>query len=217
MLNGNNILLGVTGGIACYKACEIVSRLKKLGACVDVIMTKNATEFVSPLSFETLSQSPVVVDMFAPIEHFEVEHISLAKKADLCIIAPATANAIAKLANGIADDMLSTTLLATKAPIIVAPAMNTAMYDNVATRRNIATLKSRGVIFVEPNEGRLACGDVGKGKLAEPIQIVEKAIDTLLPCQDYVGKNVLITAGGTQESIDGVRFITNRSSGKMGL
>lgn len=217
MLSGTNIVIGVTGGIACYKACEIVSRLKKLEANVNVIMTKNATEFVSSLSFETLSGNEVSTDMFALKSHFEVKHISLAKKADLCVIAPATANIIAKLASGIADDMLSTTLLATKATIIICPAMNTAMYENVATQKNIATLKERGMIFVEPNEGRLACGDIGKGKLAEPCEIVQVIEDILKKKNDYVGKKVLVTSGGTQEAIDAVRYITNRSSGKMGL
>ena len=217
MLEKYNVLLGVSGGIACYKSCEIVSRLKKLGAGVDVIMTAHATEFVSPLTFETLSARPVVSDMFARKEQWEVEHISLAKKADLCIIAPATANIIAKLADGIADDMLSTTYLALKCPVIIAPAMNTNMYENSAVKDNLAKLKSRGVIIVDAVEGRLACGDSGKGKMAEPADIVAKAVEVLCPNNDYAGKRVLVSAGATRENIDGVRFITNRSSGKMGI
>ncbi|MBD5087138.1 MAG: bifunctional phosphopantothenoylcysteine decarboxylase/phosphopantothenate--cysteine ligase CoaBC [Clostridiales bacterium] len=217
MLRRFNVLLGVSGGIACYKSCEIVSRLKKLGAGVDVIMTAHATEFVSPLTFETLSARPVVSDMFAREKEWEVEHISLAKKADLCIIAPATANVIAKFADGIADDMLTTTFLALKCPIILAPAMNTNMYENVAVKENLERLKSRGVIVLDSIEGRLACGDNGKGKMAEPVDIVAKAVEVLCPKSDYAGKRVLVTAGATRENIDGVRFITNRSSGKMGI
>lgn len=217
MLGKFNVLLGVSGGIACYKSCEIVSRLKKLGAGVDVVMTAHATEFVSPLTFETLSARPVASDMFASKKQWEVEHISLAKKADLCIIAPATANVIAKIADGIADDMLTTTFLALKCPIIIAPAMNTNMYENIAVKENLDKLKSRGVIVVDSIEGRLACGDSGKGKMAEPVDIVAKAVETLCPKTDYAGKKVLVTAGATRENIDGVRFITNRSSGKMGI
>ena len=217
MLENFNVLLGVSGGIACYKSCEIVSRLKKLGAGVDVIMTAHATEFVSTLTFETLSARPVVSDMFCRERQWEVEHISLAKKADICIIAPATANIISKLAEGIADDMLTTTYLALKCPIILAPAMNTNMYDNAVVKANLEKLKSKGVIIVDSIEGRLACGDSGKGKMAEPVDIVAKAVETLLPKRDYEGKKVLVTAGATRENIDGVRFITNRSSGKMGI
>ena len=217
MLKGINVLLGVTGGIACYKSCEIVSRLKKLEAEVDVVMTANATQFVAPLTFETLSCRPCVSDMFNRDREWEVEHISLAKKADVCVIAPATANVIAKLATGVADDMLTTTVLALKCPVIIAPAMNTAMYDNPTTQSNIATLKDKGYIFVDAIEGRLACGDSGRGKMAQPSDIVDVVIKTVLPKQDYAGKRVLVTAGATQENIDGVRFITNRSSGKMGI
>ncbi len=217
MLEKYNVLLGVSGGIACYKSCEIVSRLKKLGANVDVVMTAHAAEFVSPLTFETLSSRPVACDMFAPKEHWEVEHISLAKKANLCIVAPATANVIAKFADGIADDMLTTTYLALKCPIVIAPAMNTNMYENPAVKENIARLKSRGVIVIDSIDGRLACGDSGKGKMAEPVDIVAKAKEILCPKADYAGKKVLVTAGATRENIDGVRFITNRSSGKMGI
>lgn len=217
MLSNFNVLLGVSGGIACYKSCDIVSRLKKLGAGVDVIMTSHATEFVSPLSFETLSARRVVVDMFDTDRQWEVEHISLAKKADICVVAPATANVIAKLADGIADDMLTTTCLALKCPIVIAPAMNTNMYDSPTVRDNLKKLRRRGVIIVDPVEGRLACGDSGKGKMAEPADIVNEVIYRLLPKRDYEGKKVLVTAGATRENIDGVRFITNRSSGKMGI
>ncbi|MGN0765655.1 MAG: bifunctional phosphopantothenoylcysteine decarboxylase/phosphopantothenate--cysteine ligase CoaBC [Christensenellales bacterium] len=217
MLKGINVLLGVTGGIACYKSCEIVSRLKKLEAGVDVIMTTNATQFVAPLTFETLSNRPCVSDMFNRDREWEVEHISLAKKADVCVIAPATANVIAKLATGVADDMLTTTVLALKCPVIIAPAMNTAMYDNATTQSNMAKLKDKGYIFVDAIEGRLACGDSGRGKMAQPSDIVDVVVKTVLPQQDYAGKRVLVTAGATQENIDGVRFITNRSSGKMGI
>lgn len=217
MLSNFNVLLGVSGGIACYKACEVVSRLKKLNAGVDVVMTKHATEFVAPLTFETLSNRPVVSDMFSREREWEVEHIALAKKADLCIIAPATANIISKLAEGIADDMLTTTYLALKCPVIIAPAMNTNMYENPVIKANLEKLRKSGVIVVDSAEGRLACGDVGKGKMAEPSDIVAKAVEVLCPKRDYAGKRVLVTAGATRENIDGVRFITNRSSGKMGI
>ncbi len=217
MLSNFNVLLGVSGGIACYKACEVVSRLKKLNAGVDVVMTKHATEFVAPLTFETLSNRPVVSDMFSREREWEVEHIALAKKADLCIIAPATANIISKLAEGIADDMLTTTYLALKCPVIIAPAMNTNMYENPLIKANLEKLRKSGVIVVDSAEGRLACGDVGKGKMAEPLDIVAKAVEVLCPKRDYAGKRVLVTAGATRENIDGVRFITNRSSGKMGI
>lgn len=217
MLESKNVLVAVTGGIACYKACGLVSALKKAGACVNVVMTAHAAEFVAPLTFETLSGNPVACDMFAPKEHWEVEHVSLAKKADLVIIAPATANVIDKLAAGIADDMLTTTLLATKAHVIVCPAMNTAMYENPAVVNAIATLKERGYEFLEPGTGLLACGDVGKGRMCEPEEIYARALDVLMPKRDYVGKTVLVTAGATREDIDGVRFISNYSSGKMGI
>lgn len=217
MLYGKNVVLGVSGGIACYKACEIVSRLKKAGADVDVIMTEHAREFVTPLTFQTLAKSAVVTDEFAPVKEYDIKHISLAKKADIFVVAPATANVIAKFANGIADDMLSTTYLACNAPKLICPAMNVNMYEDEATENNIATLKERGVSFCEPTEGLLACGDVGKGRMAEPVDIVKAITDMLTPSQDLDGKTVLITAGGTEEPIDAVRVITNRSSGKMGV
>lgn len=217
MLKGKNVLVGVTGGIACYKACDLVSRLKKLGASVDVIMTENATKFISPLTFETLSARPVTTDTFSRECPWEVEHIALAKKADLVVIAPATANIIAKLAHGIADDMLSTTCLAVTAPMIICPAMNTAMLHAPITVENIAKLKDRGVEFVDSACGMLACGDVGDGRLADTDVIVNAITKTLTVNRDLEGKSVLVTVGGTEESIDPVRVITNHSSGKMGV
>ncbi len=216
VLDGKTIVFGVTGGIAAYKSCEAVSRLKKLGATVCVIMTKNATEFVAPMTFETLSNQPCVVDTFARPERWEVEHVSLAKRADLFVIAPATANIMAKLAHGIADDMLSTTCLATRAPMLIAPAMNTGMWENVATQENLKILQARGMHFVGPEGGYLACGDVGAGRMSEPAQIVERCVQLLTTARDMQGLRVLVTAGPTCENIDPVRFITNRSSGKMG-
>ena len=216
VLDGKTIVFGVTGGIAAYKSCEAVSRLKKLGATVCVIMTKNATEFVAPMTFETLSNQPCVVDTFARPERWEVEHVSLAKRADLFVIAPATANIMAKLAHGIADDMLSTTCLATRAPMLIAPAMNTGMWENVATQENLKILQARGMHFVGPEGGYLACGDVGAGRMSEPVQIVERCVQLLTAARDMQGLRVLVTAGPTCENIDPVRFITNRSSGKMG-
>lgn len=216
VLDGKTIVFGVTGGIAAYKSCEAVSRLRKLGATVCVIMTKNATEFVAPMTFETLSNQPCVTDTFARPERWEVEHVSLAKRADLFVIAPATANIMAKLAHGIADDMLSTTCLATRAPILIAPAMNTGMWENVATQQNLQILKSRGMHFVGPEGGYLACGDVGAGRMSEPAQIVERCVQLLTEKNDLASLRVLVTAGPTCENIDPVRYITNRSSGKMG-
>lgn len=216
VLDGKTIVFGVTGGIAAYKSCEAVSRLRKLGATVCVIMTKNATEFVAPMTFETLSNQPCVTDTFARPERWEVEHVSLAKRADLFVIAPATANIMAKLAHGIADDMLSTTCLATRAPILIAPAMNTGMWENVATQQNLQILKSRGMYFVGPEGGYLACGDVGAGRMSEPAQIVERCVQLLTERNDLASLRVLVTAGPTCENIDPVRYITNRSSGKMG-
>jgi len=216
MLSGKNVVLGVCGGIAAYKACDIVSRLKKLGANVDVIMTESAAEFVTPLTFQTLSQNAVVQDMFEEVSAWDVRHISLAKKADVFLIAPATANIIGKMANGIADDMLSTTVMATKAKVLIAPAMNSAMYENPVLQRNIETLKELGCAFVEPESGMLACGDIGKGKLAQPEDIVEIVQQQLLHTGELSGKTVLVTAGATREAIDPVRYITNHSTGKMG-
>ena len=216
MLTGKNVVLGVTGGIAAYKACEVVSRLRKLHAEVDVIMTQNATKLVAPLTFETLSCRPVCVDTFSRTESWDVKHISLAQKADLMLVAPATANIMAKLANGIADDMLSTTLLATKAPILLAPAMNTGMWTAEATQHNLCVLRERGVHTVGPANGFLACGDNGAGRMSEAVEIVEAATALLCPVRDLEGLNVLVTAGPTVERIDPVRYLTNDSSGKMG-
>lgn len=218
MLSNKNIVIGITGGIAVYKSLDVISRLKKLGANVNVIMTKSAAEFVTPLSFQSLSQNYVVTEMFDEPKTWDVEHISLAQKADLFLIAPATANIIGKIANGIADDMLSTTVMATKAPVLVAPAMNTNMYNNRVVQRNIKTLKDLEYKFIEPASGRLACGDYGVGKLAAPEDIVEGIIGVFkgLSNKPLKSKKVLITAGPTQEPIDPVRYITNHSSGKMG-
>ena len=215
-LQGKDIVLGVTGGIAAYKAVEVASRLRKLGAQVFVIMTKHACEFVTPLTFETISNHPVVTDTFARPETWEVEHIALAKRASLFLIAPATANILAKMAHGIADDMLSTTVLATRAPILVAPAMNTNMWEAQATRENMHVLKARGAITVGPGDGFLAEGISGVGRMAEPKEIVDTAVQVLTQNQDYAGMKVLVTAGPTRERIDPVRYITNDSSGKMG-
>lgn len=217
MLQGENIVLGVTGGIAAYKACEIVSRLKKLNASVWVVMTRAATQFVTALTFQSLSQNPVAVEMFDNPASWEIEHISLAKRADLLIVAPATANIIGKLAGGIADDLLTTTVMAAQAPVLIAPAMNTAMYANPIVQMNIAKLKTLNYRFCAPATGRLACGAVGEGKLAPVETIVAEAVQLLTPRRDLAGKRILITAGPTREALDPVRFISNRSSGKMGF
>lgn len=209
------VLLGVTGGIAAYKSCYIASRLKKAGINVIAIMTKNATEFVSPLTFETLTGNKVYTETFQEHE-FEVEHISLAKQGDLFLVAPATANFIAKANEGIADDMLTTTFLAFEKEKVVAPAMNTAMYKNAATQKNIAELKIKGVDFVDPIDGNLACGDTGVGKMQEPDVICDFVIEKLYEKKDFLNKRVLVTCGGTIEDIDKVRCITNYSSGKTG-
>ena len=211
-----NVVLGVSGGIAAYKALDVVSKLKKHNINVDVIMTKSACEFVTPLSFQSLSQNMVVKDMFEEPKAFEIQHISLAKKADLLVVVPATANIIGKVANGIADDMLSTTIMATKAKVIFAPAMNTNMYTNPITQENIAKLKKLGYGFINPDSGRLACGDIGEGKLADTEIIVDRILSELYHPKDMIGKRVLVTAGPTRAALDPVRFITNHSTGKMG-
>ena len=216
-LSGKNAVVCVTGGIAAYKTCHVVSSLRKAGARVFVVMTKNATEFVTPLTFETLSGNRVVVDTFDRDFEWEVEHVSLAKKADIFIVAPMTADFAAKLARGIADDFASTTALAMKCPLLLAPAMNVNMITAEAYEENEKILRDRGAYFVESGSGFLACGDVGKGRMAEPDEIVKAAFSILVPKPDYDGKTVLVTAGGTSEPIDPVRFITNRSSGKMGV
>lgn len=216
MLNGKTVVLGVTGGIAAYKAVEIASRLVKKGADVFVIMTESATKFVTPLTFQEITKNPVVSDMWGEVKHWHVEHIALATKADYFLIAPATANCIGKIAHGIADDMLTTTVMATTAPIIIAPAMNTNMYQNVATQDNLAILKRRGCHIITPASGMLACGIEGIGRLPEPGVIVDEVVALASAKQDLVGKRILVTAGGTHEPLDPVRFIGNRSSGKMG-
>jgi phosphopantothenoylcysteine decarboxylase/phosphopantothenate--cysteine ligase len=216
MLRGKTIVLGVSGGIAVYKAAALTSRLAQGGADVHVIMTESATKFVSPLTFQTLSRNRVHTDTFDEQDPSVVGHIALADRADLFVVAPATANIIGKLASGIADDMLSTTLLATTAPVLMAPAMNVHMYQHPAVQDNIRTLRSRGVHFIEPGVGQLACGYVGQGRLAEPEQIYDEIVRRLTPDQTLAGCKVLVTAGGTLERIDPVRYITNDSSGKMG-
>lgn len=216
MLKGKTVVVGVCGGIAAYKSCEVVSRLRKLGADVHVIMTEHATEFVRPLTFETLSNNPCVSDMFRRQTEWEVEHISLAKKADLFVVAPATANFVGKFANGIADDMLTTTVMATKAPVLLAPSMNEGMLTSSAFVRNLALLRETGVSVVDGDSGFLACGDNGRGRMAEPESICEAVCRIFCPKRDYEGKRVLVTAGATLERLDAVRFITNFSSGKMG-
>ena len=216
MLKDKTVVIGVSGGIAVYKTLDVISRLRKLGVNVNVIMTKSATEFVTPLSFQSLSQNYVVCDMFEDPKTWDVEHISLAKRADVFLIAPATANVIGKIANGISDDMLTTTAMATTAKVLIAPAMNTNMYENPIVQRNIGILKDLGYNFVDPESGRLACGDTGKGKLASPETIVEEVVKLLSKEQDLKGKSIVVTAGPTVESIDPMRYITNRSTGKMG-
>lgn len=216
ILTGKNIVLGVSGGIAAYKSCTLVREFVKRGANVDVVMTANATQFVTPLTMETLSNNPVSVDMFATHDHRDVEHVSLAKKADLFVVAPATANVVGKYANGIADDMLTTTLMATNAPVVICPAMNVNMYNSAAYRANVATLKKRGVYFVDAESGFLACGDVGQGRLAEPKEIVVSCERILSQNKQLAGKRVLVTCGATYEKLDDARMITNFSSGKMG-
>lgn len=216
MLNGKTVVLGVTGGIAAYKAVEIAGRLVKKDADVFVIMTESATKFVTPLTFQEITKNPVVSDMWGEVKHWHVEHIALATKADYFLIAPATANCIGKIAHGIADDMLTTTVMATTAPIIIAPAMNTNMYQNAATQDNLAILKKRGYHIITPASGMLACGVEGIGRLPEPSVIVDEVVALASAKQDLVGKRILVTAGGTHEPLDPVRFIGNRSSGKMG-
>ena len=216
MLSGKNIVVGVTGGIAAYKAADVVSRLKKQGANVYVIMTEHATKFVMPLTFQSISQNYVVTDMFEDPKTWDVEHISLAKRADLFLIVPATANIIGKIAHGIADDMLTTTVMATEAPVMFALAMNTKMYENKIFQNNVDILKGYGYHMISPDSGRLACGDVGAGKLADPERIVETVISYFHKTKRLVGKKIVVTAGPTREPIDPVRYITNHSSGKMG-
>lgn len=216
LLENKTVLLGVTGGIAAYKSASLASKLVKAGAEVRVIMTENATNFINPITFESLTGHKCVVDTFDRNFEFKVEHVALAQKADVIMIAPATANVMAKLAYGLADDMLTTTVLASKAPKIIAPAMNTGMYENPATQHNIELLKGYGMEVITPASGYLACGDVGAGKMPEPEDLYEHILRACSYPKDMTGLKVLVTAGPTQESIDPVRYITNHSSGKMG-
>ena len=216
MLHGKCIVLGVSGGIACYKAAALASALVKLHADVQVLMTENATKFVTPITFEQLTGNKALIDTFDRNFQHKVEHIAVADRADFVLIAPATANVLAKLANGLADDMLTTTVLACDCPKAAAPAMNTKMYENPVTQDNLQKLRGYGWEIVEPASGRLACGAVGKGKLPEPEQLVEVCLHALAHEKDMAGRRVLVTAGPTREAIDPVRYITNHSSGKMG-
>lgn len=216
ILKNKTVLLGVTGGIAAYKSATLASLLVKAGANVHVIMTENAANFIHPLTFETLTKNKCILDTFDRNFNYEVEHVALAQKADVIMVAPATANVIAKLAHGLADNMLTTTILASKAPKIIAPAMNTGMYENPVTQDNIAILKKYGMEVIAPASGRLACGDIGAGKMPEPDLLFKYIVHTCAYPKDMAGLKVLVTAGPTQEAIDPVRYITNHSSGKMG-
>jgi len=217
-LAGRNLLLGVSGSIAAYKAADICSRLGKLGAEMHVVLTRHAAEFVGVPTFRALTRNPVLCDVFDEPEHRRIAHIDLAQSADLVLVAPASADILAKMAHGLADDMLTTCLLATPTPtpLLAAPAMNTVMWEHPATRANLETLAQRGVQIVQPGYGILACQDVGYGKLADVDEIVRAVTDRLLPKQDFADRRVLITAGATREPLDPVRFLSNRSSGKMG-
>lgn len=215
MLKGKTIVVGVSGGIAAYKVVSVVSSLKKLGATVRIVMTRSATELIQPITFRILSENPVHVEQFEEPRVWNVEHISLADSADLFVIAPATANIIGKIANGIADDLLSTTVMAVQAPVLIVPAMNVKMYTNRIVQANINRLKEYGYLIMEPNSGLQACGDVGSGRLPEPEEIVARVIHELSP-KDLLGKKVVISAGGTREMLDPVRFLSNPSTGKMG-
>jgi len=216
ILEGKNIILGVSGGIAAYKAVDLCSKLVQAGAHVEVIMTEAALAFLTPLTFQTLTQRPVSVDMFQLLDTTDMAHISLAKKADLCVIAPATANTLAKLANGIADNLLTTTALASTAPLVLAPAMDADMWAHPATQANTATLQGRGAVIVEPEEGRLASGRMGRGRLPSTDTLLAAIRQTLGRQGPLAGLHVVVTAGGTQEPLDPVRHLTNRSSGRMG-
>lgn len=216
MLKGKTVLLGVTGGIAAYKAAALASALVKQHAAVEVVMTQNATQFITPLTFEQLTGRRTMVDTFDRNFSHQVEHISLAERTDLVIIAPATANVCAKLAHGLADDMLTTTVLACRCPKLIAPAMNTNMYENPVTQDNLDILRRYGWEVIEPASGRLACGAVGKGKMPEPEDLLQHILRHLAMPHDLSGKTVLVTAGATQESLDPVRYLTNHSTGKMG-
>jgi phosphopantothenoylcysteine decarboxylase/phosphopantothenate--cysteine ligase len=215
-LKGRKIVLGVTGGIAAYKATELIRELVKAGADVHVVMTRNAQAFITPLTFQTLSGNPVTTELFNLISESEIGHIALADRAEVLVIAPATANIIGKIAAGIADDMLTTIVMATQAPVLLAPAMNVHMWENPICQENIQRLRSRGVHFIDPEAGELACGYEGKGRLAEIPAIVEE-IRLLLSPKDFSGEKILVTAGPTEEALDPVRFLSNHSSGKMGF
>ncbi|MCR5144921.1 MAG: bifunctional phosphopantothenoylcysteine decarboxylase/phosphopantothenate--cysteine ligase CoaBC [Lachnospiraceae bacterium] len=216
MLQGKCVVLGVTGSIAAYKIASLASALKKLGADVEVIMTKNATNFINPITFETLTGNKCLVDTFDRNFDFSVEHVSLAKKADIFMVAPASANVIGKIANGICDDMLTTTFMAAKCTKIISPAMNTAMYENAILQDNLKKLESYDIQVIKPASGYLACGDVGTGKMPEPEVLLQYILQEIEYEKDMVGKRVLVTAGPTREAIDPVRFISNHSTGKMG-
>lgn len=216
LLGGKTVLLGVTGSIAAYKIASLASALRKLDADVHVLMTRNATNFINPITFETLTGNKCLVDTFDRNFQFQVEHVSIAKKADVVMLAPATANVIGKLAHGIADDMLTTTLMACKCPVYVSPAMNTNMYENPVLQDNLNTLQRYGYHIIDPANGYLACGDTGAGKMPEPEALLDYILKEIAIEKDLAGKKILITAGPTQEAIDPVRYITNHSSGKMG-
>lgn len=215
-ISNREVVLAVTGSIAAYKACEIASRLVELGAKVTPVLTRSACELVQPATFEAIAGRRAITALFEPLANPEIEHIAVATRAHLFLVAPATANILAKAAHGIADDWLSTTLLATRAPVLFAPAMNDNMYAHPATQANIATLRARGCRFIEPESGRLACGTVGQGRMADPMSIIEAALPLVSGDNSLAGKKVLITSGGTREPLDPVRYIGNRSSGKMG-
>ena len=216
-LTDRRIVLGVTGGIAAYKAVEIASRLKKAGAEVHVIMTRAAASFVAPLTFREVTGQPVAATMWAEVTHHHVEHIALAEFAELVLVAPATANFIAKAAAGIADDMLTTSVLATRAPLLIAPAMNTGMWENPVTQENVARLTARGTTVIPPAVGQLACGTTGAGRLPEPMEIVRIVEEYFAHRQSLAGRRILVTAAGTEEALDPVRFLGNRSTGRMGF
>ena len=216
MLQGKTVVLGVTGGIAAYKIPNLASMLKKLHANVEVILTKNACNFITPVTFESLTGNKCLVDTFDRNFQFQVEHVELAKRADVFMLAPATANGIAKVAHGIADDMLTTTFLACQAPKLIVPAMNTRMYENPITQNNLDICRKYGMRVIEPAEGYLACGDTGAGKMPEPDILLEYILWEIACRKDLKGKKILVTAGPTREAIDPVRYITNHSTGKMG-
>ena len=215
-LNNKRVVLGVTGSIACYKAADLASKLVQNGALVDVILTSAATQFVSELTFRSITHRSVFTDLYSSESELSINHVALAETADIIIVAPTTANTIAKIANGISDDVLTTTILATRAPIIIAPAMDANMFDNAATQANVTTLITRGVFIAGPANGRLASGLIGQGRMVEPSNIISSASMILGKDGDFSGKKIVVSAGGTEEPIDPVRNITNRSSGKMG-